>query len=81
MARLHNVSAPIQAGNGLDRGVLADSRYVDETMPATPKELAMQTLSRTARLIAAATATATAATMTLVLFSTVTRSPGRSAAC
>lgn len=57
--------------------MLADSRYVDETMPATPKELAMQTLTRTARLIAAATA----ATMTLVLFSTVTRSPGRSAAC
>ena len=72
MARLHNVSAPIQAGNGLDRGVLADSRYVDETMPATPKELAMQTLSRTARLIAAATA----ATMTLALFSTVTSLAG-----
>ena len=52
--------------------MLADSRYVDETIPATPKELTMQTLSRTARLIAAATA----ATMTLVLFSTVTSFAG-----
>lgn len=52
--------------------MLADSRYVDETIPAIPKELTMQTLSRTARLIAAATA----ATMTLVLFSTVTSFAG-----
>ena len=47
--------------------MLADSSSVDETMPTTPKEPTLQTLSRTARLISAATA----ATTTLVLCSAV----------